>query len=129
MSQRLEVVAALIRRDGRYLLARRTKDDAIGRVWEFPGGRVEDGESEETALVRELREELGVAAAVGEKVLSCEHDYPDLCVRLHFFRSEIEGEPEGREGQDLMWVAASELPSMEMPEADRDVIQLLRSGT
>ncbi len=125
MSPRLEVVAALIRREGRYLLARRTKDDAIGRVWEFPGGRVEDGESLESALARELDEELGVAAVVGEKVLSCEHDYPDLRVRLHFFRSEIEGEPSGREGQELAWVTASDLPAMEMPGADQDVVRLL----
>ena len=125
MSPRLEVVAALIRREGRYLLARRTKDDAIGRVWEFPGARVQAGESLESALARELDEELGVAAVVGEKVLSCEHDYPDLRVRLHFFRSEIEGEPSGREGQELAWVTASDLPAMEMPGADQDVVRLL----
>ncbi len=129
MKSRLEVVAGLIRREGRYLLARRMKDDAIGRVWEFPGGRVEEGESLETALVRELQEELGVTAEVGEMQLECEHDYPDLRVRLHFFDCVLsEGEPTGREGQELKWVAPADLSRMELPEADRDMVQLLAAS-
>lgn len=129
MSDRLEVVAGLIRRDGCYLLARRMKDDAIGRIWEFPGGRVEEGESLEAALLRELQEELGVTAKVGEKKLQCEHDYPDLRVRLHFFDCVLsEGEPHGREGQELKWVLPADLASMDMPEADKDLVRLLAVG-
>jgi 8-oxo-dGTP diphosphatase len=129
VTDRLEVVAAVLERDGQVLLARRTKDDAIGRVWEFPGGRVEEGESLEDALARELREELGVDAAVGEKLFENEHDYAHLRVRLHFFRCDlVDGEPEGKEGQALVWVRPSELPEMEVPEADRAMVELITIG-
>jgi len=126
VSGRLEVVAALLRRDGRTLFARRVKDDAIGRVWEFPGGRVEAGESLRDALARELREELGVSVRVGERRHVCEHDYPDLSVRLHFFDCELtEEEPRGLEGQELRWVAPEELEMLEVPAADEEMLKLL----
>jgi len=124
---RLEVVAALLERGGRYLVARRMKNDSIGRVWEFPGGRVEAGESLEAALARELREELDVKADVGEKILQVDHDYEHLSVRLHFFRGEIlEGDPRGAEGQQLRWVSVEDLGELELPEADRHMVDLLR---
>jgi len=129
VSDRLEVVAALLRRDDRFLLARRVKDDPIGRVWEFPGGRVEAGEKLEEALARELREELGIEARVGRKAHETEHDYPHLSLRLHFFHCELAGgEPLGLEGQDLRWTRAEEMAAMEFPEADREMVRLLAVG-
>ena len=125
MSERLEVVAALIRRGGRTLVTRRVKRDALGPLWEFPGGRVEPGETEPEALARELREELGVAARVGEKLLETAHDYPHMKVRLHFYRAEIEGEPEGMEGQPLLWADRDELAVLDFPEADRAFLEFL----
>lgn len=126
MSAPLDVVAALIRRDGRYLLARRIKDDEIGRIWEFPGGRVEDGESLPAALRRELREELDVEARVGARRVVTRHDYRRLSVRLHFYDCEIDGaDPRGAEGQDLLWASPEELPDLDMPAGDREVIEQL----
>ena len=126
MSDRLEVVAALIGRRGRFLMAQRVKKDAIGPVWEFPGGRVEAGETLEEALARELREELGIETIVGGKLFEIEHDYPDIKVRLHFFSVEITGgEPEGLEGQALRWADRAELAGLPVPEADRAFVRRL----
>jgi 8-oxo-dGTP diphosphatase len=119
------VAAAIVERNGRFLLARRLKGTHLEGLWEFPGGKIEDGESLEACLARELAEELGVESRVGGLRWSTTHDYPGKRVELHFFDCEIAGEPEARLGQELCWVSAPELAALPLPEADAGLVALL----
>ena len=119
------VLAAVIERDGRFLVTRRLKGTHLSGYWEFPGGKCEPGESHETCVMRELREELNVSSFVGAEILTTEHQYPSKCVRLYFRTCEIEGEPEPMLGQEMRWVTREEMKAMQFPEADRDLIALL----
>ncbi len=120
------VVAAILPRAGRILLARRPDDDPLGPVWEFPGGKVEPGESLEAALGRELREELGIGARVGERVEEIRHRYSHRAVHLHFFLChDLEGEPRGLHGQDVVWASPEEMAGLPFPAADRRLLERL----
>ena len=119
------VTAAIIERDGRFLMARRLKGTHLEGLWEFPGGKIEPGESLEACLARELDEELGVPCRVGRLRLATTHEYPGRRVELHFFDCEIDGEPRPLLGQELRWVSASELASLPLPEADAGLVALL----
>jgi mutator protein MutT len=119
------VIAAVIERDGRFLLTRRLRGTHLEGTWEFPGGKCEPGESHEACLVREIREELGVEVTVGEEISCVEHAYPEKTVRLHFHRSVLVGEPQPLEGQAMRWADRTELGDLEFPEADRDLIVML----
>ena len=119
------VLAAVIERDGRFLLARRLKGTHLEGLWEFPGGKCMPGETHEACLARELMEELGVRAAVGEELLVTEHVYPEKAVRLHFRRCTIEGDPRPVLGQDLRWADRGTLRELSFPEADKGLIDLL----
>jgi len=97
-------VGVLMREDGYFLLAQRPAGKPYEGYWEFPGGKLEEGESVEVALARELREELGVTIAVCRRWRVLEHDYPHAYVRLFFCKvTAWQGEPSGREGQALAW--------------------------
>jgi len=119
------VLAAVIERDGRFLVTRRLKGTHLSGCWEFPGGKCEAGESHEACLARELVEELGVRSDVGDELLVTEHAYPSRTVRLHFRRCAISGDPQPLLGQEMRWVTREEMRSLEFPEADRDLIALL----
>ena len=121
----LVVVAAVIERDGRYLVTRRLKDTHLAGHWEFPGGKCEPDETHEACLARELREELDVAAEIGAEILTTEHAYPDRTVRLHFLRCRLLTDPRPMLGQEMRWVSSSELKLLQFPEADKDLIDLL----
>ena len=121
------VLAAVVERDGRFLITRRMRGTHLEGAWEFPGGKCEDDETHEACLVRELREELGVEAIVGDEILTVEHSYPERTVQLHFRRCQIDGEPVPRLGQQMLWADRHELARLEFPEADRDLIALLTS--
>jgi 8-oxo-dGTP diphosphatase len=121
----LVVVAAVIERDGRFLLSRRLGGTHLAGLWEFPGGKCEPAESHEACLSRELAEELGVEARVGSEILAIDHAYPERIVRLHFRRCAIKGEPRPQLGQELRWVARTELTTLELPAADRALVELL----
>lgn len=111
---------------GRILLARRTEGRDLAGRWEFPGGKREPGEGEAEALVRELREELGIAAEVGSPVICVPQQYPDKRLRLDVRRIvSWKGQPRGHEGQALAWVAPDKLPRYSMPPADRPVVAAL----
>src|SRR5436190_23301195 len=102
---RVTVVAAIIRRNGRILITQRPDNVHLARMWEFPGGKVEPGESLEAALLREIREELGITIRVEDEFFTIDHDYPDKSVRLHFFNCTIvEGEPQPLDVADLRWI-------------------------
>jgi 8-oxo-dGTP diphosphatase len=97
-------VGVLVQPDGRYLLAQRPEGKPYEGYWEFPGGKLEAGESVEAALSRELHEELGIDVKVCERWRVLEHDYPHAYVRLYFCKvTEWAGTPAGREGQALAW--------------------------
>jgi len=122
----IDVVAAVIERGGKILISRRPKGAHLEGLWEFPGGKAEAGESAERALVREVREELGVAFTAGERVAEVDWQYPDKRVRIAFFRGTIEGEPRPLEGQELAWVAPADLDRYEFPPADASLLERLR---
>ncbi len=122
----VEVVAAVVERAGRYLITRRLEGTHLAGLWEFPGGKIQPWEKPEDALSRELKEELGVEAAVGEPIETVDWTYPEKRVRLLFFRCALAGEPRPREGQEMRWVAAADLPSYSFPDADATLIARLR---
>jgi 8-oxo-dGTP diphosphatase len=122
------VAAAIVERDGRFLMARRLKGTHLEGLWEFPGGKADPGETLEACLVRELEEELGVGTTVRSLRWSTAHDYPDRRVELHFYDCAIHGEPQPRLGQELRWVSAPELAALPLPEADAGLVALLTQG-
>ena len=125
----VEVVAAVIRMDGKILITQRLDDVHLARLWEFPGGKVETGESLEAALQREIREELGIGIWVGDEFFTVEHAYPEKTVRLHFFNCTVEeGQPVALGVADLRWVLPAELLNFEFPPADAELIEKLRLG-
>lgn len=124
--KQIHVVAGVIRdARGRILLARRTLGRDLAGLWEFPGGKVEPGESPEDALVRELREELGIEARVGEALLRVPQQYPDKRLVLDVRRVTFRGVPKGLDGQALAWSPLQALAKYPMPPADRPVVAAL----
>ena len=122
------VTAAVIERDGRFLVTRRQRGVHLEGYWEFPGGKCDPGETLSACLGRELREELAVDAAIGVEVFATTHAYPGRTVELHFFRCDIQGEPEPQIGQEMRWVPRSGLQSLEFPPADTELIRMLANG-
>ena len=125
MADRVEVVAAVVERDGRYLITRRLEGTHLAGLWEFPGGKILRGEKPEDALRRELREELGVEAAVGELVETVDWTYPEKTVRILFFRCAVKGDPCPQERQEMLWVEAARLPAYRFPAADLRLVERL----
>lgn len=102
----------------------------MGGLWEFPGGKVEHGESPAAALERELAEELGVRARVGRPFTFAVHDEPGLRILLLFYETVlVDGTPRPLEGQELAWVAPHELVEYPMPPADDGLVELLARST
>ena len=122
------VTAAVIERDGCFLVTRRQKGVHLEGYWEFPGGKYDAGESLAACLARELREELDVDARVGVEVFTTTHIYPERRVELHFLQCELEGEPRPLIGQEMRWVPRAELGSFEFPPADAKLIEILRTA-
>lgn len=123
---RIQVVAGLLFRAGRVLIARRPAGDPLGEVWEFPGGKLEAGETPAVALARELAEELGIAAEVGAEVERIDHDYPHLALTLIVHVCpRFAGEPRGLAGQALAWVAPAALADYAFPAADARLLARL----
>ena len=122
----VEVVAAVIERDGLLLITRRRAGTHLSGLWEFPGGKPEPGERLEDALVREIKEELGALVSVGEPIETVDWQYPDKRVSLTFFRCALSGDPQPLEGQEMTWVTPSDLSRYQFPEADASLIERLR---
>jgi 8-oxo-dGTP diphosphatase len=127
LKPRLRVVAAAIFDGRRVLLAERPAGKHMAGWWEFPGGKVGPGESDGDALVRELREELGVDARLDEPIMTLTHDYPDRVVEIVLWRATVtRGEPQGLDGQQLKWVDTYALCDERLLEADRPFIPALQ---
>ena len=124
------VVAALIVKDGAILVCQRTRHQPMPLKWEFPGGKIEDGEQPRDALRRELGEELGIDAKVGDEVARIQHDYKNGgSVELRFFLvQEFRGQLENRIFRDVRWAKRTELPGYDFLEADRELVQDLAAG-
>ncbi len=124
------VAAALIIKDGKILVCQRTRHQSMPLKWEFPGGKIEEGEQPRDALRRELDEELGIVARIGEEVARIRHDYRSgSTVELRFFVvHEYEGEIENRIFRDVRWAKRSELPLYDFLEADLELVQDLSKG-
>lgn len=119
---RVVVVAAVIERDGRFLIARRLHGSHLAGYWEFPGGKVHSGETLEEALRREIAEELNTGIEDLKKIFHTSHSYAERIVELHFYRGVLTGIPEAMLGQDLQWVARDDFASFEFPPADAELI-------
>jgi 8-oxo-dGTP diphosphatase len=128
---RIHVVAGILRDDeGRILLGERIGDSPFAGLWEFPGGKVGDGESGVAALKRELAEELGIRAGSLRHLMNIEHDYEDRQVALEFYVVvEWTGIPEGLDGQQLRWEHAAALDATELLPADGPVLAALQTMT
>ncbi len=126
--KRVHVAAAVIRgADGRVLIARRPDDKHQGGLWEFPGGKVEEGEAVQAALSRELEEELGIRVSAARPLIQVHHDYPDKQVLLDVWEvTAFDGEPHGAEGQPLVWVESRDLSDYAFPAANQPIIAAAR---
>jgi 8-oxo-dGTP diphosphatase len=125
----LVAAVALIDADGRVLLAQRPEGKSLAGMWEFPGGKVEPGETPEAALIRELREELGIDtwASCLAPLTFASHSYPEFHLLMPLFACRRwQGTPSGREGQALRWVRPAAMRELPMPAADLPLIPILR---
>ncbi|MFV0420952.1 (deoxy)nucleoside triphosphate pyrophosphohydrolase [Oleidesulfovibrio sp.] len=119
----VEVVAGILWRDGRFLAVERPEGKPRAGFWEFPGGKLESGESAEEALVRELKEELGIGVQEYRFWRHVVHAYDDFTVRLHFYHvTGFSGEPQGLEGHALAWLDAQAAAALSFLEADRPLV-------
>jgi len=127
--RRIRVVAALIERGNEVLVSRRRDRPHKPGLWEFPGGKIEPGESEHAALIRELREELDIESTPGALYARVEHRYAELHVELSLFRATIPASaaPRALEASEVRWVPRGELPSLPFLEADIGLVQRIAS--
>lgn len=125
----VEVVAALIWRDDKFMICQRPAHKARGLLWEFVGGKVESGETKEQALIRECQEELAIGISVGKVFMTVTHEYPDITVHLSLIQAEIvEGEPQLLEHNDIRWITTDEIPQYEFCPADEMILERLMNG-
>jgi mutator protein MutT len=130
MADRIVVVAAVIERGGKFLVTRRLEGTHLAGLWEFPGGKVDAGESHEDALRREIAEELNTEIGSLEKIFETSHAYPERTVDLHFYRGFLTGTPEPMLGQELRWITRDDLAALPFPAADAALIaQLVTNGS
>jgi 8-oxo-dGTP diphosphatase len=128
MTSRVVVVAAVIEERGMFLVTRRLQGTHLEGYWEFPGGKVHNGESHEAALAREIREELNAGIEGLKKIFQAAHAYPERVVELHFYRGTLAGRPEPALGQELRWIRRDDFASLDFPPADAELlVELMHS--
>lgn len=126
MRERKKVTAAVIFKDGKVLVAQRGPNDKLANKWEFPGGKVEDSETPEACLQREIKEELGLDIRVGEYLCSSFFDYDHISIELMAFSCVVvSGEACNKEHQKLIWVDPSQLKNLDMAPADFPIVDFL----
>ena len=122
-----EVVAALIWDKDKFMICQRPAHKARALLWEFVGGKVEQGETKEQALIRECKEELGIALSVGDVFMDVVHEYPDITVHLTLFNSTIaEGVPQKLEHNDIKWIMVSEIDDYDFCPADTEILEKIK---
>jgi len=119
------VVAAVIEKDGSFLVTRRLEGTHLAGLWEFPGGKIASGESHAEALRREIREELDADVDVGALLFETQFDYAERAVSLHFYHCTLRGTPRPLLGQEMTWVPRGELRALDFPPADEELIRRL----
>ena len=120
----VEVVAALIWDEEKFMICQRPAHKARGMLWEFVGGKVEPGETKEQALIRECSEELAVTISVKNKFMEVLHQYPDITIRLTLFHATIaEGIPQKLEHHDIQWITPAEIPHYDFCPADEEILK------
>ena len=126
----MHVAAGVLRNDvGEVLISERLSDGPFNGLWEFPGGKIDPGETPEEALQRELREELGINVTASEPCMNVSHEYADQIVNLEFFLvTDWRGEPTGIEGQRIRWVNVALLDASELLPADAPLLEALRDS-
>ena len=126
MRRKIRVVGAMIEKEGKYLITQRPPRATLPLLWEFPGGRVEPGETDEEALARELAEEMGISASVGERVIHVEHAYENYDIDFCVYRCQhVSGQIQHVGVNDHRWVRPHELDQYEFPAADEKTIAKL----
>lgn len=129
MTKRVEVVGAVIVREGKILCAKRGDGGLLPGMWEFPGGKVEPSESKREALVREIREELNADIEVGDEIVCTVHEYDFATVSLTtFFCSLLSGEPEKSEHSQLLWLESERLATVEWAPADIPAVEKIQES-
>lgn len=127
MQKITEVAAGLIRDCDKFMICRRPVHKARGGLWEFPGGKIEPGETVSQCLVRECREELDIILTVGDEYMRLIHEYPDLTVRLILMNAVIaEGTPKLLEHSEIKWITAGEIDMYDFCPADEEILEKLK---
>lgn len=122
--QWIPVVAGFLKKDGRILVGQRPENNSLAGLWEFPGGKIELGESPEEALARELSEELGIEADIGELKLSVTHSYNDVGIVILFYEVLYwKGQPKAKHHLMLEWIYPEELKDRSIPDANKKVLE------
>ena len=122
------VVCGVIKKDDKFLCCQRSKKMSLPLQWEFPGGKVELGETTELALTREVKEELGVEIAKATPLIEIRHDYQDKSVLLDVWSTRyFEGEPKGLEGQTIKWCPIEALTDFDFPAANQTIIEAIQA--
>lgn len=124
--RRIEVVAAVIQKDNKIFCAQRNLAKSMGGKWEFPGGKIEEGETNEEALVREIKEELDSDIVVDSYLMTVEHDYPTFHITMHaYLCTLVKGDLVLKEHNDSTWVTKEELLTLDFAEADKPIVNKL----
>ena len=122
----LEVTAAIIQKDGQVLVCQRPANKSCGLLWEFPGGKIEPGETGEECIIRECQEELGITITVDKELTQVQYEYPDRCVHLHFYICNIvSGVLELKEHHAVHWIAPREILNYTFCPADAKMLRSL----
>ncbi len=124
----VQVVAALIWKENRFMICQRPANKTRAFEWEFVGGKVEKGETLEQALIRECREEIGVEIAVDDVYTEVDHVYPDITIHLTLFNARLTGEdPKMLEHNDIRFILPAEIPQFEFCPADEEILKKITS--